>query len=184
MVLDLYDMTIIHNITNPPSYGSITSLCIDKKHAWLVVVTLLGYISIWDFRYNILLYSWRIRDTERNIQIIKCILHQTEGNGQWIVLAIKDSKTLSNSVAVIIEVWDIQTQSLKEIFLSQLEDNNESLLEILKLNIASFILPKQNKTIINIPQNYKYIAYKGIDFTTSNFSFISSMSFFVSNFSF
>jgi hypothetical protein len=120
VVQDIYSMKISQQMQNPRNFGTILSLCIDNKHTWLAAITSPGYITIWDLRYSILLYSWSIGSP--STQVLDCTIHQTKGNGQWLILAVRNSNILIHkSVSVLVEVWDIQSQSIKEIFLDQVE---------------------------------------------------------------
>lgn len=101
-----------HVFENPPHFGPITCLCIDRKRVWLVAGTASGTLSLWDLRFGLLLRSWSAGT--RRVQ--KVAVHPTQGKGRWIVVSIEDGGGTESggnpSVSKqhgsnVVDVWDI-----------------------------------------------------------------------------
>ena len=141
-LLDLRTMRILQTMENPRHYGPVTTLCIDRRKAWLVVGTITGVLTLWDLRFGLLIKSWRAGVTApaRSLRIHKCIVHPTKGRGRWIMVAlearppVQASASLTDSRGtVLVEVWDIETTSLVETFETR-EVHSESSASVVKVD--------------------------------------------------
>jgi phosphoinositide-3-kinase regulatory subunit 4 len=118
-------MRVLATMENPRHYGAITCLCVDKKHAWLVVGTTTGVLTLWDLRFGMLLKSWRVgissAETARASRIYQIVLHPTLGKGRWVMVAFETAKPITPGVDVsspttLVEVWDIEKTLLMETY--------------------------------------------------------------------
>ncbi|KAI5363352.1 Putative serine/threonine-protein kinase Vps15 [Septoria linicola] len=69
LAVDLRYMSIIFDLQNPAHHGTPTSLCMGRKHDWLLVGTTLGVLDLWDMRFHCRLRSW----TFANAAPITCL---------------------------------------------------------------------------------------------------------------
>ncbi len=118
-VLDLQTMRVLQRMENPRHYGPITSLCLDRKKAWIVVGTSTGVLTLWDKRFGMLIRSWHagVASGGMSTRIHQCVVHPTKGRGKWIVVSLEASrKTTDRSFTHLIEVWDIENATLVETF--------------------------------------------------------------------
>jgi phosphoinositide-3-kinase regulatory subunit 4 len=112
-------MKVLQKMSNPRHLGPITTLCMDKKRAWIVVGSSTGVVSLWDRRFGLLLKSWRVGVSlgGKSARIHQCVLHPTKGKGRWIIVAL-ESKAGEEDAKTLIEVWDVETSTLKETFVT------------------------------------------------------------------
>ncbi|KAG9029158.1 Serine/threonine-protein kinase [Tulasnella sp. JGI-2019a] len=129
VILDLRTMRIIHAMNDARHHGPITSLCIDRKRAWLVTGSLRGVLTLWDLRFGLRLKSWNVTAAEGasagdTVRIHQCLVHPTKGRGRWIIVAV-ETQTTSDSIStytpgvVLAEVWDIERGVMVETFVTQ-----------------------------------------------------------------
>lgn len=126
-------MNILQTMENPRHYGPITSLCIDKKRAWIVIGTSTGVLTLWDKRFGLLLRSWRAGITAagagsgRPVRIHQCIVHpSSRSRGKWVMIALSSSSSLSPRVdgsdshsSCMVEVWDTEKATLVEAYVTR-----------------------------------------------------------------
>lgn len=118
-ILDLRTMRILLSMDQPNHYGPMTTLCLDRKRAWLVTGTGSGMLTLWDLRFGLLLKTWKTAaaTTNGSARIHQCVVHPTRGKGRWIMVAVDAPRATSESAATsLIEVWDIETTSLVEAY--------------------------------------------------------------------
>ncbi|GAA5884630.1 hypothetical protein JCM6882_005326 [Rhodosporidiobolus microsporus] len=123
VILDVRTMRALQTFSNPRHLGPVTSLCIDRKHLWLVAGTSSGVLTLWDLRFGLLLRSWSIGSR----RIHQIALHPTKGKGRWIVVAADPDEAPAVEMSkssrrqqqqpqqqgtFVAEVWDID-QGLK-----------------------------------------------------------------------
>lgn len=102
-------LRILDRWQNPQHLGPISSVCIDRKHAWLVVGTLSGNLCLWDLRFGLLLKTWKAGSAEKPAgAIVSCQVHKTRGKGKCIVVTQEGSEGF--------ETWDIETGQRVEAF--------------------------------------------------------------------
>ncbi|GAA6014207.1 hypothetical protein JCM11491_004137 [Sporobolomyces phaffii] len=115
-ILDVRTMRSLHSFKNPRHLGPITSICVDRKHLWLVAGTASGTLSLWDLRFGLLLKSWTIGPRK----IEQVAIHPSKGHGRWIVVAAKgdelDSKHGRRHGTTVAEVWDLERGAKVEEF--------------------------------------------------------------------
>ncbi|GAA5903427.1 ubiquitin-binding serine/threonine protein kinase VPS15 [Sporobolomyces salmoneus] len=115
-ILDVRTMRSLHTFKNPRHLGPITSICIDRKHLWLVAGTASGTLTLWDLRFGLLLRSWSIG--ARRIE--KIALHPSKGKGRWIVVAAEgeelEGKNSRTQGTVVAEVWNLEEGTKVEDF--------------------------------------------------------------------
>lgn len=108
VVLDIRTLRIFEEYENPKHLGPISCICIDRKHSWLIVGTLSGYLSLWDLRFGLLLQSWKIDDSPLGSAVTSCVVHRTRGRGKWVLVTHENSEGF--------EVWDIENARQVEAF--------------------------------------------------------------------
>ncbi|KAF8958945.1 hypothetical protein BDZ97DRAFT_1839964 [Flammula alnicola] len=121
-VLDLRTMRVLQTMENPRHYGPVTSLCIDRKRAWIVVGTSTGVLTLWDKRFGLLIKSWHasVASGGKSARIHQCVIHPSKGRGKWIMVALEASKkNTDRSSAHLVEVWDIENAVLVETFVTR-----------------------------------------------------------------
>lgn len=115
-------MRSLQTFSNPRHFGPVTSLCLDRKHLWLVAGTASGVLTLWDLRFGLLLRSWSVGSKRIN----QIAVHTVKGKGRWIVVAAEpdDASTASSEASassksrrhhaqtaqqgtLVAEVWDI-----------------------------------------------------------------------------
>ena len=102
-------LRILDRWQNPKHLGPVSSVCIDRKHAWLVVGTLSGNLCLWDLRFGLLLKTWKAGSAEKPAgAIVSCQVHKTRGKGRWIVVTQEGSEGF--------ETWDIESGQRVEVF--------------------------------------------------------------------
>lgn len=108
---------------NPRHYGPITCLCIDRKRSWIVVGTSTGVLTLWDRRFGLLLKSWHVgvASSGRSVRIHQCVVHPSKGKGKWVMVSMESSRRVADrsSTTNLIEVWDIETGTLIETFITR-----------------------------------------------------------------
>ncbi|KAI0342433.1 ARM repeat-containing protein [Trametopsis cervina] len=122
-ILDLRTMQLVQTMQNPRHFGPITSVCMDRKRAWVICGTATGVLSLWDLRFGILIKSWKVgvSTSEGPSKILQCSLHPTKGKGRWVVVTSTSHAPSSQSSAQakltpLIEVWDIEKTTLVETY--------------------------------------------------------------------
>ena len=134
VVLDLRTMSVLQTMENPRHYGPITSFCIDKKKAWIVVGTSTGVLTLWDKRFGLLLRTWRASvtgegaGTGQSVRIHQCVVHpSSRSRGKWVMVALSLSSSspssrknnLDRPWSCLIEVWDIEKAVLVETYVTR-----------------------------------------------------------------
>ena len=91
----------------------------------MVAGTSTGVLTLWDLRFGMLLKSWRVgassAETAKSPRIYQIVLHPTQGNGRWVMVAFETIKPITTGVdtsspTTLIEVWDIEKTSLMETY--------------------------------------------------------------------
>lgn len=116
-------MKVLQTMENPRHYGPITSLCIDKKRAWIVVGTSTGILTLWDKRFGLLIRSWHAgaASSGKSSRIYQCHIHPSKGRGKWIVVTLESPKRSTDRPSGhLIEVWDIEKAMLVESFTTRI----------------------------------------------------------------
>lgn len=98
---------------NPRHLGPIVTLCVDRKRTWMVTGGLSGTLSLWDLRFGLLLRTWKIGPTDKQVRVRQCILHPSKGRGRWIIVALEVlGATYNRRDVSVMEIWDIEKVSL------------------------------------------------------------------------
>ncbi|KAJ3515360.1 hypothetical protein NLJ89_g1813 [Agrocybe chaxingu] len=122
-VLDLRTMNILQTMENPRHYGPITSMCIDRKKAWILVGTSTGVLTLWDKRFGLLIRSWHAGSSAggRSVRIHQCVVHpSSKARGKWVLVALEASRrSTDRSSTTLIEVWDIEKAALVETYVTR-----------------------------------------------------------------
>ncbi|KAF9530534.1 hypothetical protein CPB83DRAFT_905184 [Crepidotus variabilis] len=122
-VLDVRTMSVLQFMENPRHYGPITSMCIDRKRAWIVVGTSTGVLSLWDKRFGLLIRSWHAAAAAggRSVRIHQCVVHpSSKGRGKWVMVTVEASKKSTDRTTThLIEVWDIEKAVLVETYVTR-----------------------------------------------------------------
>lgn len=115
VTLDLRTMRTTQVLRNPKHFGPLSKLCVDPKKIWLVVGTSMGYLSLWDLRFGLLLKTWKIAEGP----IHQLSVHPTQGKGRWVVVAVLS--TIDNNperpTYETLQVWDLELGKLVQTFL-------------------------------------------------------------------
>lgn len=108
---DIRMMTIVFELNNQPSNGIITSFTIDSKNSWLVSVTNVGIIMLWDLRFQLLLKRWKFKQGGciNKVVSVSNDYHLNRKKGRFVVLI---GGTNKNDVTI----WDINKGVCREIF--------------------------------------------------------------------
>ncbi|EJU01456.1 ARM repeat-containing protein [Dacryopinax primogenitus] len=125
VVLDVRTMETVLHMVNPTQYGPISTLCIDRRRAWLVTGTLSGVLTLWDLRFGLRLRSWNVASADlyggSSTAVHQCVLHPVKGRDKWIIVAVESHPTRSSEGAplrsVTLEVWDVDKAALVEMFI-------------------------------------------------------------------
>ncbi|KAI0267262.1 hypothetical protein BC834DRAFT_870444 [Gloeopeniophorella convolvens] len=118
-VLDLRTMRILQSMEHPSHDGPITSMCLDRKRAWIVTGTASGILTLWDIRFGLTLKTWKTASATTNgtSRIYQCVIHPTRGKGRWIIVAVEVARLSPETTpATLLEVWDIETTKLVETY--------------------------------------------------------------------
>ncbi|CAA7269893.1 unnamed protein product [Cyclocybe aegerita] len=122
-VLDLRTMNILQTMENPRHYGPITSMCIDRKKAWILVGTSTGVLTLWDKRFGLLIRSWHAGTSAggRSVRIHQCVAHpSSKARGRWVIVALEASRRSADRLSTtLIEVWDIEKAALVETYVTR-----------------------------------------------------------------
>lgn len=104
--IDLRDMSLLFELTNPVHHGTPTSFCLDRRHAWLVVGTSHGVLDLWDLRFQTRLRGWGVPGGGA---IYRLAIHPSKGRGKWICVA-------GGTGLGEITVWDLERTLCREIY--------------------------------------------------------------------
>ncbi|KAF5325055.1 hypothetical protein D9619_009624 [Psilocybe cf. subviscida] len=132
VVLDLRTMNVLQTMQNPRHYGPITSFCVDRKKAWIVVGTSTGVLTLWDKRFGLPIRSWHagVTSTGRSGRIHQLAVHPTKGRGKWIIVTLEMSKKSADRLSTtIVEVWDIEKAELVETFMTRIGSPSDEVTE-------------------------------------------------------
>lgn len=103
-----------------PSYsGPITTMCLDKKRAWILTGTASGILTLWDIRFGLMIKTWKTvsATTSGSSRIYQCVIHPCRGRGRWIIVAVETTQSTSQNVpSTLLEIWDIETTKLVETY--------------------------------------------------------------------
>lgn len=112
-------MRVLLSMENPSHSGPITSMCLDKKRAWVVTGTASGVLTLWDIRFGLMIKTWKTVTAAAGgpSRIHQCTVHPSRGRGRWIIVAVEATRSSSENVpSTLMEVWDIETTKLVEIY--------------------------------------------------------------------
>jgi len=118
-LLDLRTMRVSLSMEHPSHSGPITSLCLDRKRAWVVTGTASGVLTLWDIRFGLMIKTWKTATAAAGgpSRIHQCALHPSRGRGRWVIVAVEAARSPSeNAPSTLMEVWDIETTKLVEIY--------------------------------------------------------------------
>ena len=103
---------------NPSHSGPITCMCLDKKRAWVVTGTASGVLTLWDIRFGLMIKTWKTATASAggSSRIHQCTLHPSRGRGRWIIVAVEAARSSSEVPSTLMEVWDIETTKLVEVY--------------------------------------------------------------------
>jgi phosphoinositide-3-kinase regulatory subunit 4 len=111
-------MRVLLSMEHPSHSGPITSMCLDRKRAWVVTGTASGVLTLWDIRFGLMIKTWKTATaTTGPSRIHQCAVHPSRGKGRWIIVAVEAARSSSENVpSTLMEVWDIETTKLVEIY--------------------------------------------------------------------
>lgn len=104
---------------HPSHSGPITTMCLDRRHAWVVTGTASGVLTLWDIRFGLMIKTWKTvsATTSGTSRIHQCVVHPCRGRGRWIIVAVETARSTSQSVpSILLEVWDVETTKLVETY--------------------------------------------------------------------
>ena len=117
--MDLRTMRILLSMEHPSHCGPITTICLDRRHAWVVTGTAAGILTLWDIRFGLIIKTWKTvsAETSGSCRIYQCVVHPCRGRGRWIIVAVETARpTSQNEPSVLLEVWDVETTKLVETY--------------------------------------------------------------------
>ncbi|ORX62898.1 ARM repeat-containing protein [Hesseltinella vesiculosa] len=97
-LLDLMTMTPLATLHNKKSYGIITAMATDRMHAWLLVGTSRGILTLYDLRFQVPVQTW-LHPSKSRISAICLNLHPraeskqvmiASGRNEWSIWDIVD----------------------------------------------------------------------------------------------
>ena len=118
-LLDLRTMRVLLTMEHPSHSGPITTMCLDRKHAWVVTGTASGVLTLWDIRFGLIIKTWKTvsATTSGSSRIYQCVIHPCRGRGRWIIVAVETTGSASqNAPSVLLEIWDIESTKLVETY--------------------------------------------------------------------
>ncbi|KAH9994556.1 ARM repeat-containing protein [Russula compacta] len=118
-LLDLRTMRVLLSMEHPSHSGPITTMCLDRRHAWVVTGTASGVLTLWDIRFGLMIKAWKTvsATTSGTSSIHQCVVHPCRGRGRWIIVAVETARSTSQSVpSILLEIWDVETTKLVETY--------------------------------------------------------------------
>jgi phosphoinositide-3-kinase regulatory subunit 4 len=112
-------MRVLLTMEHPIHSGAITTMCPDRRHAWVVTGTASGVLTLWDIRFGLMIKTWKTVSAAASgsSRIHQCIVHPCRGRGRWIIVAVETARSTSQSApSILLEVWDIETTKLVETY--------------------------------------------------------------------
>ena len=112
-------MRVLLSMEHPSHSGPITSMCLDKRRAWVVTGTATGVLTLWDIRFGLMIKTWKTATAAASgsSRIHQCAVHPCRGKGRWIIVAVEAARSSSENVpSTLMEVWDIETTKLVEMY--------------------------------------------------------------------
>jgi phosphoinositide-3-kinase regulatory subunit 4 len=52
-------MRVLLTMEHPIYSGPITTICPDRRHAWVVTGTASGVLTLWDIRFGLMIKTWK-----------------------------------------------------------------------------------------------------------------------------
>ncbi|KAH9960599.1 ARM repeat-containing protein [Lactifluus volemus] len=118
-LLDLRTMRILLSMEQPSHSGPIMTMCLDRKHTWVITGTASGVLTLWDIRFGLMIKTWKTASatTSGSSRIYQCVVHPSRGRGRWVIVAVEAARPPSQgSPSTLLEVWDIETTRLVETY--------------------------------------------------------------------
>ena len=118
-LLDLHTMRILLSMEQPSHSGPIMTMCLDRKHTWVLTGTASGVLTLWDIRFGLMIKTWKTASATTNgsSRIYQCVVHPSRGRGRWIIVAVEAARpSPQGSPSTLLEVWDIETTRLVETY--------------------------------------------------------------------
>jgi phosphoinositide-3-kinase regulatory subunit 4 len=112
-------MRVLLTMEHPSHSGPITTMCLDKRRAWVVTGTASGVLTLWDIRFGLMIKTWKTvsATTSGSSHIYQCAIHPCRGRGRWVVVAVETSRSSSqNDSTTLLEIWDVETTTLVETY--------------------------------------------------------------------
>jgi len=112
-------MRVVLTMEHPNHTGPITTMCLDRKHAWVVTGTASGVLTLWDIRFGLMIKTWKTVYAVANgsSRIYQCVVHPCRGRGRWVIVAVETARSTTQSApSILLEVWDIETTKLVETY--------------------------------------------------------------------
>jgi phosphoinositide-3-kinase regulatory subunit 4 len=112
-------MRVLLTMEHPSHSGPITTMCLDRKRAWVVTGTASGALTLWDIRFGLMIKTWKTVSamTGESSRIYQCAIHPCRGRGRWIIVTVETRWSTSPNVpSILLEVWDIETTKLVETY--------------------------------------------------------------------
>lgn len=112
-------MRVLLTMEHPSHSGPITTMCLDKRRAWVVTGTASGVLTLWDIRFGLMIKTWKTvsATTSGSSHIYQCAIHPCRGRGRWVVVAVETSRSSSqNDSTALLEIWDVETTTLVETY--------------------------------------------------------------------
>jgi phosphoinositide-3-kinase, regulatory subunit 4 len=117
---------------HPSHNGPIMTMCLDRKHAWVVTGTTSGVLTLWDIRFGLMIKTWKTASatTSGSSRIYQCVVHPSRGRGRWIIVAVEAARYSSQDApSTLLEVWDIETTKLVETYSTRVNSKASTALD-------------------------------------------------------
>lgn len=125
-------MRVLLTMEHPSHSGPITTMCLDKRRAWVVTGTATGVLTLWDIRFGLMIKTWKTVSTTTSgySRIYQCAIHPCRGRGRWVVVAVETSRTtFQNDPSTLLEIWDVETTTLVETYGTRVISKASAVLE-------------------------------------------------------
>lgn len=103
-VFDLTTMREIKTFQLPPHFGAFTTVCLDAKQCWVAAGTALGYLALFDLRFDLLLKTIKLHSDQCPRKVLACSVHPSKGKGRYLLVSLAGGSPSSSSLAT----WDIE----------------------------------------------------------------------------
>ncbi|KAI9810014.1 MAG: Serine/threonine-protein kinase [Phylliscum demangeonii] len=106
LAVDIRTMRMLYSFANPVHHGALTSFCVDKKRAWLLLGTTHGILSLWDLRFQVRVKAWGLPGAT---PVRRLSVYPFRGRGRLVCVA-------GGCRHGEVTVWDIEKTQCREVY--------------------------------------------------------------------